>query len=165
MAAQDRRRSTSGIPTRALRPLTRALLTNVDSRLLADALVVAHLVFIVFVVAGGLIVLRWPRVAWLHLPAVAWGIYAEATATVCPLTPLENLWRRQAGDAGYAGGFVEHYLVSLIYPAGLTPRLQLAIAAFVTLVNLVIYAAVWRNRRKRAPRATAAPARGPPEPT
>lgn len=139
--------------------------TSVDPRLLADLLVVAHLVFIVFVVAGGLVVLRWPRVAWLHLPAVAWGIYAEATATVCPLTPLENLWRRQAGDAGYAGGFVEHYLVPLIYPAGLTPRLQLAIAVFVALVNLAIYAAAWRSWRKRAPRAAAAPARRPPEPT
>jgi hypothetical protein len=137
----------------------------VNPRLLADLLVVAHLVFIVFVVAGGLIVLRWPRVAWLHLPAVAWGIYAEATATVCPLTPLENHWRRQAGDAGYAGGFIEHYLVPLIYPAGLTPRLQLAIAVFVALVNLLIYAAAWRSGRERALRATAASARRPPRPT
>ena len=136
-----------------------------NPRLLADLLVVAHLVFIVFVVAGGLIVLRWPRVAWLHLPAVAWGIYAEATATVCPLTPLENHWRRQAGDAGYAGGFIEHYLVPLIYPAGLTPRLQLAIAVFVALVNLLIYAAAWRSGRERALRATAASARRPPRPT
>jgi hypothetical protein len=137
----------------------------VNLRLLADLLVVAHLAFIAFVVAGGLVVLRWPRAAWLHLPAVAWGIYAEATAAVCPLTPLENHWRREAGEAGYAGGFVEHYLIPLIYPAGLTPRLQLAIAVFVALVNLVIYAAAWRRRRERALRATATCARRPPEPT
>jgi hypothetical protein len=122
----------------------------VNPRLLADALVVVHLAFIVFVVAGGFAVLRWPRLAWLHLPAVAWGIFAEATATTCPLTPLENLWRRQAGDAGYPGGFVEHYLVPIVYPAGLTPRGQLALAFAVAAINLAVYVVVLRRRRAGA---------------
>ena len=117
-------------------------------RLLADALVVAHLGFILFVVAGGLLALRWPRAAWLHLPAVAWGIYAEATATICPLTPLENLWRQRAGEDGYAGGFVEHYLIPLIYPGGLTPGLQLALAALVLGINALVYGIVAARRRR-----------------
>jgi hypothetical protein len=121
-----------------------------DSRLLADGLVVAHLAFIVFVAAGGALVLRWPRCALLHLPAVAWGVYAEATATVCPLTPLENLWRHRAGEGGYAGGFVEHYLIPLIYPAGLTPALQLGVAVAVVAVNAGVYGVAWRLRRRRA---------------
>ena len=115
-------------------------------RFLADALVVVHLSFIVFVVAGGLAVLRWPRTAWLHLPAVAWGIFAEATATTCPLTPIENALRRQAGDAGYPGGFVEHYLVPVVYPAGLTPRGQLALAFAVAAINLAVYALILHRR-------------------
>jgi hypothetical protein len=124
-----------------------------NARLLADALVVVHLGFIVFVVVGGLAVLRWPRLAWLHLPAVAWAIVVEATASICPLTPLENHWRRQAGEAGYAGGFVEHYLVPIVYPAGLTPRGQLALAFAVAAINLVVYAVALRRRRARGHRA------------
>jgi hypothetical protein len=118
-------------------------------RLLADALVVAHLAFIAFVVAGGLLVLRRPRAGWLHLPAVAWGVYAEATATICPLTPLENRWRRLAGEAGYEGSFVEHYIVPLIYPAGLTPDGQLALAFVVVAINLVVYGTLLHRRRRR----------------
>lgn len=121
-----------------------------DYRLLADALVAAHLAFIVFVVAGGLLVLRRPRWAWLHLPAVGWGVYAEATATLCPLTPLENLWRQRAGEVGYPGGFVEHYLVPMIYPVGLTPGLQLGLAALVVAVNATIYGVLWHRRRRTA---------------
>ncbi|MBK6336935.1 MAG: DUF2784 domain-containing protein [Betaproteobacteria bacterium] len=131
-------------------------------RLLADALVVAHLGFIVFVVAGGLLALRRPRAAWLHLPAVAWGIYAEATATICPLTPLENLWRQRAGQDGYAGGFVEHYLVPLIYPAGLTPRLQLALAALVLGINVLVYGIVAARRRRGRRHAGSATGAGGP---
>jgi hypothetical protein len=118
-------------------------------RLLADALVVAHLAFIAFVLAGGLLVLRRPRAAWLHLPAVAWAVYAEATATICPLTPLENRWRRLAGEAGYEGSFVEHYIVPLIYPAGLTPDGQLALAFVVVAINLVVYGTLLHRRRRR----------------
>jgi len=124
----------------------------VNPRLLADALVVVHLGFIVFVVAGGFAALRWPRIAWLHLPAVAWAIVVEGTATICPLTPIENHWRRQAGDAGYPGGFVEHYLIPIVYPAGLTPRGQLALAFAVAAINLVVYVIVLRRRRTGAHR-------------
>ena len=123
-----------------------------NPRLLADALVVLHLGFIVFVVAGGFAALRWPRIAWLHLPAVAWAIVVEATATICPLTPIENHWRRQAGDAGYPGGFVEHYLIPIVYPAGLTPRGQLALAFAVAAINVVVYVIVLRRRRTGAHR-------------
>ena len=98
-----------------------------SDRLLADAIVVLHLAFIVFALGGGALVLRWPRVAWLHLPAVAWAAYVEFTATICPLTPLENALRRRAGAAGYDGGFVEHYVIPVIYPAELTPTIQVAI--------------------------------------
>ena len=117
-------------------------------RLLADAVVVVHLAFIVFVLLGGLLVLVRPRLAWLHLPAVLWGAYAELTATICPLTPLENLLRARAGDAGYEGGFVEHYLIPLIYPAGLTARTQLAIGVAVIVVNVAFYALAWSRWRK-----------------
>ena len=121
------------------------------ARLLADALVAAHLAFIVFVVAGGLLVLRRPGWAALHLPAVAWGAFAELTRTVCPLTPLENSLRRGAGEAGYAGGFIEHYVVPLLYPEALTPRLQIALGLAVIVVNLVVYAFVWRRWRHGPP--------------
>ena len=119
-----------------------------NQRLLADTVVAVHLAFIAFVVVGGLLVLwrRWWAV--LHLPAVAWGAWTEFTGTLCPLTPWEQALRRQAGEAGYAGGFVEHYIVPLIYPAALTPRLQLALGAFVLLLNAAIYAAVWRRQRR-----------------
>jgi hypothetical protein len=130
----------------------------VAARLLADGLVVAHLAFILFVVAGGLAALYWPRSAWLHLPAVAWAVYAEATATTCPLTLLENLWRRRAGGGGYPDSFVEHYLIPLIYPPGLTPGLQFALAVLVVGINAAVYGWVWRRRRRRS-RAAASIAR------
>ena len=119
-------------------------------RLLADAVVVFHLAFIVFVVAGGALVLAWPRIAWAHLPTVAWATYVEFTASICPLTPLENALRRRAGNAGYDGGFVEHYLIPVIYPAGLTPRTQLLLGAIVVAINIAVYAIAWRRRRKTA---------------
>ena len=119
-------------------------------RLLADAVVLLHLVFIVFALAGGVLVLFRGYIAWLHLPAVAWAAYAEFTATICPLTPLENSLRKQAGQEGYDGGFVEHYLIPLIYPAALTPRLQMLIGAIVVAVNVAIYAAaLWRRSGRR----------------
>jgi len=119
----------------------------VTARLLADALVVAHLAFIVFAVAGGLLVLRRPGWAALHLPAAAWGAFAELTGTVCPLTPLENSLRRGAGEAGYAGSFIEHYVIPLLYPEALTPQLQAALGLAVIVVNLAVYAFVWRRWR------------------
>ena len=124
-----------------------------NPRLAADAVVAVHFAFIVFVVAGGVLVLWRRGWALVHLPAVAWGAWTEFTGTICPLTPWEQALRRQAGTAGYAGGFVEHYLVPLIYPAALTPGIQVALGAFVLIVNAVLYAFVWRRwRRRRAPR-------------
>ncbi|MDH4566044.1 DUF2784 domain-containing protein [Pseudomonas sp. BN414] len=108
-------------------------------RIAADAVLLLHLAFILFVVLGGLLVLRWPRLALLHLPAVAWGATVEFLHLICPLTPLENRLRLAAGEQGYSGGFIEHYLVPMIYPAGLTPAIQLWIGAFVLLLNLVPY--------------------------
>jgi len=122
----------------------------VFDRVLADAVVVSHLAFIAFVLAGGVLVITWRRrVAWLHLPAVAWAAYAEFTATICPLTPLENALRLRAGQSGYAGGFVEHYLIPIIYPAGLTPNAQGVLGAVVIAVNLLFYAIAWRRASPR----------------
>ncbi|MBP0623014.1 DUF2784 domain-containing protein [Cupriavidus consociatus] len=120
---------------------------------LADLVVIVHGLFIVFAVAGGLLVLRWPRLAWVHLPAAAWGVVIEWSGWICPLTPLENALRRAAGEAGYSEGFVERYLLPLIYPAGLTPAVQLWLGLIVLVVNVTVYAAVyarwWRRRRHR----------------
>jgi uncharacterized protein DUF2784 len=114
----------------------------------ADVVVVIHFAFIAFVVAGGLLVLRWPRLAWVHLPVVAWGAGIELIGWVCPLTPLENALRRAAGEAGYSGGFVEHYLLPLIYPAGLTREIQLALGLFVLVMNTTIYGVITLRRRR-----------------
>ncbi|MCY1282373.1 hypothetical protein D9M68_270450 [compost metagenome] len=108
-------------------------------KIAADAVLLLHLAFILFVVVGGLLVLQWPRLALLHLPAVAWGATVEFLHLVCPLTPLENRLRLAAGEQGYRGGFIEHYLVPLIYPAGLTPGIQLWLGTLVLLLNLVPY--------------------------
>ncbi len=106
---------------------------------LAGVLVVLHLLFVVFVTLGGLGVLRWPRLAWLHLPAATWGVLIELRGWVCPLTPLEQrLWIR-AGREGYGGGFVEHYLLPVLYPSGLTRSTQIALGVAVALFNLGIY--------------------------
>jgi hypothetical protein len=107
--------------------------------LLADLVLVAHLAFIVFVALGGLLVLRRPRLARLHLPALAWGALSEFAGLVCPLTPLENGLRRMGGGAGYGGDFIGHYLTALIYPEGLTRNLQIALGAGALLINLAIY--------------------------
>jgi hypothetical protein len=120
----------------------------VTARLLADALVAVHVAFIVFVLAGGLLALRHRGWAALHLPAVLWGAFAELTGTVCPLTPLENALRRRAGEAGYPGGFVEHYLIPLIYPEALTSRTQVLLGLAVLAINAIVYALVWRSWRR-----------------
>lgn len=114
---------------------------------LADLVVVVHGLFILFVVAGGVLVLRWPRVAWVHLPTAVWGVLIEWSGWICPLTPLENTLRHAAGQAGYSGGFVERYLLPLIYPAGLTPAVQLWLGLVVLVVNVAIYTLWWRRRR------------------
>jgi hypothetical protein len=120
--------------------------------ILADAVLVLHGLFIAWVVLGGFVVLRWPRLAWLHLPTVAWGVWIELSGGVCPLTPLEQRLRLAAGEAGYAGDFIEHYLGGLIYPAGLTRSTQWLLAGAVLAINLVAYAVLWQ-RRTRAPAA------------
>jgi hypothetical protein len=117
-------------------------------RVLADAVVLLHAVFALFVVLGGLAVLRWPRVAWAHLPAAAWGVAIEYGGWICPLTVLENALRTRAGEAGYPGGFVDHYVMPVLYPAGLTPPRQMALGTVALLVNVVLYSIiVWRLRR------------------
>jgi len=128
-------------------------------RLLADAALVAHATFVAFVMLGGLLVLRRPRLAWIHLPVVAWGAAIEFIGGICPLTPLENHWRRLAGEQGYAGGFVEHYIVALLYPEGLTRNLQLALGLIVLAVNAAVYAYVWHTGKASRTRG---PARGSP---
>jgi hypothetical protein len=117
-------------------------------RLLADAVLVVHLIFIAFVVLGGLLLLRWPRLAWLHLPAVAWGAWIELSAGICPLTPLEVDLRARAGEGSYSGGFIERYLTAALYPEGLDRRHQIVLGAFVLVLNAAIYGwLVWRRRR------------------
>jgi hypothetical protein len=113
--------------------------------ILADAVLVLHALFIVWVMAGGLVVWRRPALAWLHLPAVAWGVWIEFSGALCPLTPLEVHWRHAAGQAGYSSGFIEHYLMAWIYPEGLTREVQMVLGAVVLLLNAAVYAAVWRR--------------------
>lgn len=115
-------------------------------RLLADLVVVLHVGFVLFVVLGGLFALRWPRAAWFHLPAAIWGAGIEFVQGICPLTPLENHLRKLGGEGGYSGGFVEHYVLPVLYPAGLTRGVQLAIGIFVVAFNVAVYAFVWRRR-------------------
>jgi hypothetical protein len=114
--------------------------------LAADLVASLHFAFVVFVVSGGLLVLRWPRLAWLHLPAVAWGASIELLGWICPLTPLENRLRHEAGLAGYEGGFVEHYLVPLLYPASLSRSVQVILGLSVLLINAVLYGSILRRR-------------------
>jgi hypothetical protein len=109
----------------------------------ADILVIAHFAFIIFVMLGGLLLLKWPRLVYLHLPAVAWGALVELRAWLCPLTPLEQHYRTLAGETGYSGSFIQHYLLPLIYPAGLTREIQTLLAMCVITVNLVIYAVIY----------------------
>lgn len=117
-------------------------------RLAADAVLTLHLAFIMFVVCGGLLALRWRWVPWLHVPAALWGFFVEITGRICPLTPFENALRVQAGQGDYSGGFVEHYLLPVIYPAGLTRGTQLVLAGVVVAANLVVYG--WLVRRRRS---------------
>lgn len=119
-------------------------------RLLADSVALFHAAFVVFVVTGGLLVIRWPRAALLHVPAAIWGALIEFGGWVCPLTPLENYLRGRAGEAGYSGGFVEHYVLRALYPSGLTPRIQWGLGLFVILVNAAAYGYILRKRRRRA---------------
>jgi hypothetical protein len=120
-------------------------------RAAADGVLGLHALFVLFVVAGGLLVLRWIELAWLHVPAVVWAAFVEFTGRICPLTPLEVALRRSAGEAGYTGDFIEHYIVSLLYPDGLTRDTQTTLGVLVVVVNVLIYVVVvirGRHRRK-----------------
>jgi uncharacterized protein DUF2784 len=112
----------------------------------ADAVVVLHFCFVLFVLLGGLLVLRWPWLIWAHVPAAIWGIVIEFGGWICPLTPLENHWRQRGGSAGYHGDFVEHYILPVLYPAGLTRNWQLALGAIALAANALVYGFILRHR-------------------
>jgi len=116
---------------------------------LADLVVAIHLAFVIFVVAGALLVLRWPRLAWVHVPAAIWGVLIEYAGWICPLTPLENWLRRAGGQASYQGGFVEHYVIPVLYPLGLTRATQGVLGTIVLVVNVGVYGALVIRRRRR----------------
>jgi hypothetical protein len=115
---------------------------------LADLVLVVHGLFVLFVVLGGLLVLRWPRLAWIHLPVAVWGVLVEFASIVCPLTPLENALRRRAGQGGYSGGFIEHYVTAALYPDGLTRGTQIALGILVLGFNAFVYRRVLSRRRR-----------------
>jgi hypothetical protein len=117
--------------------------------MLADLVVVFHFLFVLFVVLGGLLVLRWPRLAYLHLPIAVYGTLIELVGWICPLTPLENRLRERAGLEGYEGGFVEHYILPVLYPAGLNRTVQLVLGGLVIAINLAIYARIVTRRPMR----------------
>lgn len=119
------------------------------SLFLADLLVLLHLAFVAFVVGGGFLLVRWPRLVWLHLPAAAWGAWIEFSAGICPLTPLENRLRATGGAGVYQGDFVDRYLLPLLYPEHLTAPTQLVLGGFVVAVNMLAYARAWRVWRRR----------------
>ncbi len=116
---------------------------------IADLIMILHFLFITFVVIGGFAVMRWSWIALLHLPAAVWGVLIELLNWTCPLTPLEAGYRQAAGQAGYNGGFIEHYLMPLIYPSGLTRTVQFTLAAIVLGVNAYVYTIVIRRYRSR----------------
>ena len=118
-------------------------------RALADVILVAHLAFVLFVVFGGLLVLRWPRLAWLHLPAAIWGVLIEYSGWICPLTPLENSFRARGGEAGYSGGFIQHYMQPVLYPSGLTRSTQIVLGSLLLILNLTAYG-IALSRTKQA---------------
>lgn len=126
------------------------------SRIAADLVLAVHLGFIVFVILGGLLLLRFPKIMYLHIPAAVWGAVVEISGRICPLTTWENDLRQSAGESGYAESFVEHYLVPIIYPAGLTRDVQLTFAGIVVFANIVIYGwLLYRYNKSRARESSA----------
>jgi hypothetical protein len=118
-------------------------------RLAADGVLLLHLAFILFALVGAAAALRWRWIPLVHLPAAAWGFFVELTGRVCPLTYLENHLRIQAGQSGYTESFIEHYLLDVIYPSGLTRDIQLVLAGVVVVVNAALYGWLWTRRRRR----------------
>ena len=127
---------------------------------LADLVLVVHFMFVLFVILGGLLVLKWPRVAWVHVPVAIYGAVIEFVGFICPLTPLEVSLRRRGGEAGYQGGFIEHYITAALYPTGLTREIQLALGVGVLLLNAIVYSIVIRRRRLAGYGFTAKAAKG-----
>jgi hypothetical protein len=120
--------------------------------LVADGLVLLHALFMAFVALGGLLTLRWPVMAFLHLPCLLWGIAIELGGFICPLTPLEIQWRLTAGEGGYSGSFIDHYIMLLIYPPGLTRGAQILLGLALLVGNGLLYAHLWRKRGRRSSR-------------
>ena len=116
-------------------------------RLLADGVVILHLTFVLFVLFGGLLTLWWPRISWLHLPAAAWGAAVEFGGWVCPLTPLEQWLRLEAGQSAYSSDFIEHYILPVLYPAMLTHEKQIVLGALVVVFNVAVYGWLLRMTR------------------
>jgi hypothetical protein len=116
---------------------------------LADSLVVVHFAFTAFVIFGGFLTWKWRRVAFVHLPALAWGCWVELSHSICPLTPLENRLRHLGGEAGYSGGFLAHYLARVLYPPGLTWQIQWVLAALLVAINVIAYGGLWVRARRR----------------
>ena len=123
--------------------------------MIADLVVAAHFAFVVFVVLGGLLALRWRWLIWLHIPAVIWGVAIEFGGWICPLTPLENHFRRQAGGAGYQGDFIAHYILPILYPEGLTRRDQIFLGGFAIAINAAVYLMLFRAARSKSRRLRA----------
>lgn len=121
-------------------------------RALADTTLLVHLAFVLFVALGGFLVLRWRRVAWLHLPAALWGAYVELSGRICPLTPLEVSLRERGSGGGYSGGFIEHYVQAWIYPEGLTREVQIALGVTLFVMNTLIYVWVFHGSKRWARR-------------
>ena len=114
---------------------------------LADIVAVIHIGFVLFVLFGGLLTVKWPRVMWLHFPAVAWGALVEFSGWICPLTPLENWLLVQAGQVGYEGDFLLRLLFPLLYPEALTRTVQILLGTIALMANLTIYVWLWRQHR------------------
>jgi uncharacterized membrane protein YhhN len=118
----------------------------------ANVVLLAHFAFVLFVIGGGVLALRWRHLAWIHVPVALYGAIIEFVGFICPLTPLENWLRVRGGGAGYSGGFVAHYITAVMYPAGLTRREQFVLGTAVLVLNGAVYAVWWRRRRRPAPR-------------
>ena len=119
-------------------------------RLLADVVLVVHLAFVLFTALGALLVWRWPRLALVHVPVLVYGVVIEVVGFQCPLTPLEKSLRRRAGDAGYDGGFVEHYIVPVLYPGEWTATVRISVSVVLVVGNALVYWLIWRTRTRRA---------------
>lgn len=122
-------------------------------RILADAVLVLHLAFVASVVLGGFLLRRWPKLIYAHVPVAIWGVLIEFAGWICPLTPLENSLRHRGGQAGYEGGFIDNYIMPILYPIGLTRNTQYALGLFALLINVAAYALYFRSRRNSQPRA------------